>query len=174
VATQNAVAMAVWKGKLYMAWRGPHHRLHLLRGLRLGDDLPQPTQTKSFLIPIINIHTRGPYTASVLVGSQQDQANVIVDTGSSTLAVLPSKYKALARHRSGQDVAGSAGPVWPTWRHGWWYGPVVETRLAIQAVDGPSLVVHQDTTSIGIAVGNAASPQHIFQTRTAFMGLAYK
>jgi hypothetical protein len=173
VATQNAVAMAVWKGKLYMAWRG--HTTDSLYYEVFGsvNDLPQPTHKKSFLIPIINIYTTGQYTASVLVGSQQDQANVIVDTGSSTLAVLPSKYKAshdtdLSKTSLAQrDQYGAHGAT------GWWYGPVVETRLAVPAVDGPSLVVNQNTTSIGIAVGNAASPRPIFRNADGIMGLAY-
>ena len=173
VATQNAIAMAVWESKLYMAWRGHTSDSIYYEVFGSVGDLPQPTHTKSFLIPIINIHTRGQYTASVLVGSQQDQANVIVDTGSSTLAVLPSKYK--ASHDTGLAKTSLAQRVQygPNGATGWWYGPVVETRLTIQAVDGPSLVVHQDTTSIGIAVGNAASPLPVFQNADGIMGLAY-
>jgi hypothetical protein len=170
--TRNGPALAVWKNKLYIAWRGFTDDAIYYEVFGSLGDLPKPSNSKSFLIPIINTHVHGIYTASILVGSQQDQANVIVDTGSSTLAVLPSKYRAshdtaLVKTSLAQRVQyGTSGQT------GWWYGPVVETKLTIQAVDGPSLKVHQDTTSIGIAVGASSSPA-IFVNADGIMGLAY-
>ncbi len=172
VLTRNSPALAVWKNKLYVAWRGFSDDSIYYEVFGSLGDLPKPSNSKSFLIPIINTYVHGIYTASVLVGSQQDQANVIVDTGSSTLAVLPSKYHAshdtgLVKTSLAQRVQYGAGG-----QTGWWYGPVVETELTIQAVDGPSLKVHQDTTSVGIAVGASSSPA-IFVSADGIMGLAY-
>jgi hypothetical protein len=47
-------------------------------------------------IPITNVCDGSDYSAQILVGSQQVAANVILDTGSSTLAVTPSLYNAAA------------------------------------------------------------------------------
>ena len=44
-------------------------------------------------IPINNVKGGGDYTGEIRVGSQGDVANVILDTGSSTLAVVPRVYK---------------------------------------------------------------------------------
>jgi hypothetical protein len=170
--TRNGPALAVWENKLYVAWRGFTDDAIYYEVFGSLGDLPKPSNSKSFLIPIINTHVHGIYTASILVGSQQDQANVIVDTGSSTLAVLPSKYRAshdtaLVKTSLAQRAQyGTGGQT------GWWYGPVVETKLTIQAADGPSLKIHQDTTSIGIAVGASGSPA-IFANADGIMGLAY-
>ena len=44
-------------------------------------------------IPINNVKGGGDYTGEISVGSQGAIANVILDTGSSTLAVVPRVYK---------------------------------------------------------------------------------
>ena len=44
-------------------------------------------------IPINNVKGGGDYTGEIRVGSQGAVANVILDTGSSTLAVIPRVYK---------------------------------------------------------------------------------
>ena len=43
-------------------------------------------------IPITNIYTEGDYTAQIFVGSQGRSMNVILDTGSSALALDGHKY----------------------------------------------------------------------------------
>ena len=44
-------------------------------------------------IPINNVKGGGDYTGQIKIGSQGVVANVILDTGSSTLAVVPRLYK---------------------------------------------------------------------------------
>ena len=46
-------------------------------------------------VPINNVKGGGDYTGEIRVGSQGTVANVILDTGSSTLAVGPRVYKSL-------------------------------------------------------------------------------
>jgi hypothetical protein len=49
---------------------------------------------KTLRIPITNIFDGNDYSAEVLIGSKKTPANLILDTGSSTLAVVPSVYNA--------------------------------------------------------------------------------
>src|SRR5271165_6662197 len=44
-------------------------------------------------IPITNVYMEGDYTGQILVGPQQKPMNVILDTGSSALALDGKKYK---------------------------------------------------------------------------------
>ncbi|HBK89298.1 MAG: pepsin-like aspartic protease [Cyclobacteriaceae bacterium] len=79
----------------------------------------------SVRIPITNIYDGNDYTVRIRVGSQGRVANVILDTGSSTLAVTPSAYDpTLDAHLKPTPLAqliqyGSGG----------WAGPVVKTSL---------------------------------------------
>jgi hypothetical protein len=43
-------------------------------------------------VPITNVYANGDYTAQIKIGSGQETANVILDTGSSTLAVSSAAY----------------------------------------------------------------------------------
>jgi hypothetical protein len=45
---------------------------------------------KTLRIPITNVCDGSDYSAQIVVGSEQVIANVILDTGSSTLAIDPS------------------------------------------------------------------------------------
>jgi hypothetical protein len=78
-------------------------------------------------IPITNGYGGGDYTAPITVGSQGAVANVILDTGSSTLAVIPRVYDPSADKGAqftplAQDVLyGSGG----------WTGPVITTSLSM-------------------------------------------
>ena len=83
-------------------------------------------------IPITNYYGGGDYTAAIQIGSRQAIANVILDTGSSTLAVKQSTYNpltdaALRPTSLVQDI---------TYGTGGWAGPLVTTKLAMgQAAD---------------------------------------
>src|SRR5208282_4352163 len=48
--------------------------------------------SKTIRIPITNVFMDGDYTGTILLGSKQKPANVILDTGSSTLSVDGKKY----------------------------------------------------------------------------------
>jgi hypothetical protein len=47
---------------------------------------------KILRVPITNIYGDGDYTAQISIGSSAVKANAILDTGSSTLAVVPKAY----------------------------------------------------------------------------------
>ncbi len=71
-------------------------------------------------------YAKGAYTVEVKLGSQQSPANVLLDSGSSTLVVVPQAYdpaydKNLVATTLAQSVAYGIGT---------WAGPVLKTRLA--------------------------------------------
>ena len=57
-------------------------------------------------IPINNVKGGGDYTGEIRIGSQSVTANVILDTGSSTLAVVPRLYQIAAD----KNVTSAAPP----------------------------------------------------------------
>jgi len=63
---------------------------HVRRRFAAGAAPPAVASPQSLRIPITNVYGGGDYTATLLVGSQKKPANVILDTGSSTLAVSAS------------------------------------------------------------------------------------
>jgi hypothetical protein len=78
-------------------------------------------------IPINNVKGGGDYTGEIRVGSQGAIANVILDTGSSTLAVVPRVYK-IAEDK---NVAFTSFAQLVTYGTGGWSGPVLETTLSM-------------------------------------------
>lgn len=78
-------------------------------------------------IPITNVYGGGDYTASITVGSRGAVANVILDTGSSTLAVVPRAYDPSA-DSSAQFTALAQDVIYGT---GGWTGPVITTSLSM-------------------------------------------
>ena len=78
-------------------------------------------------IPINNVKGGGDYTGEIRVGSQGTVANVILDTGSSTLAVIPRVYDIDAD----KNVSFTAYAQAVTYGTGGWSGPVLETTLSM-------------------------------------------
>jgi hypothetical protein len=78
-------------------------------------------------VPITNIYAGGDYTAQISIGSPGATANVILDTGSSTLAVSDSIYA--ARDDTARQATALAQDV--LYGTGGWTGPVVTTTIAI-------------------------------------------
>ena len=78
-------------------------------------------------IPITNVYGGGDYTAPVTIGSQGAVANVILDTGSSTLAVVPGAYDPSA-DSSAQPTALAQDVIYGT---GGWTGPVITTSVSM-------------------------------------------
>jgi hypothetical protein len=71
-------------------------------------------------------HAKGAYTVATAFGSEGDVANLILDTGSSTLAVRPPAYdpardRALRATAWAQEIRYGGGA---------WAGPVLRSRLA--------------------------------------------
>jgi hypothetical protein len=90
---------------------------------------PGPSGAKSLLIPITNIYDGNDYSAQLLIGSKDVPANVILDTGSSTLAVTPKVYNAA----SDKNLKPTTLAQLVTYGTGGWAGPVVNTSLTIGA-----------------------------------------
>jgi len=78
-------------------------------------------------VPINNVKGGGDYTGEIRVGSQGAVANVILDTGSSTLAVIPRVYK-IAEDK---NVSLTSFAQLVTYGTGGWSGPVLQTTLSM-------------------------------------------
>lgn len=111
-------------------------------------------------IPITNVPCGSDYTARIAIGSGHVGADVILDTGSSTLAVAPSAYDGtsdanLQSTTFAQNVAYGVGG---------WAGPVVHTNVGF----APGLSLH----STPIALWSVQDTS-VFKGATGIMGLAY-
>src|SRR5215472_10377692 len=81
--------------------------------------------TKVLRIDITNVLTGNDYSAHLVIGSKGAVANVILDTGSSTLAVEPSVYSG-----AGDTLLKPTTLIQlVTYGTGGWAGPVVDTTL---------------------------------------------
>lgn len=84
-------------------------------------------------IPITNVYGKGDYTAKIKIGSAGAPANVLLDTGSSTLAINSAAYDpgsdhSMATTTYAQDIIYDTGS---------WTGPVVKTDIAVSAGGQP-------------------------------------
>ncbi len=86
-------------------------------------------------VPTTLAHAQGAYTCRVLLGSARQPVHLLLDTGSSALAVLPHAY----------DPAGD-GDLQPTtmaqeviYGAGGWAGPVLRSCLRFDNADGIAL-----------------------------------
>jgi len=114
-------------------------------------------------IPITNIYMGGDYTGVINVGTQGKAANVILDTGSSTLALDGKSYdpdsdKDAQKTRIAQEV---------TYGSGSWVGAVVLTDVA--AGSGAQAVALK---KVNTAVAYLES-RNMFGKSDGILGLAY-
>jgi hypothetical protein len=121
---------------------------------------PPGVTQQALSVPITNVYGGGDYTASILVGTKGQGANVILDTGSSTLAVTTKAY----------NPASDSTPPKPTtlaqvilYGTGGWAGPVLGTPVSLGSV---ALAGAQ----IALAVDQEANN---FGTADGILGLAY-
>jgi hypothetical protein len=120
---------------------------------------------RTLRIPITNVHSGSDYSARILVGSQQVAANVILDTGSSTLAVVPSIYKA----SEDTDMGPSSLAQRVKYGTGEWLGPVVKTSLVLGNPEGDAASLKR--APIAITVSQSKGD---FAGVDGIMGLAYQ
>ena len=111
-------------------------------------------------VPISNVYGGGDYTAPIAIGSNGTTANVILDTGSSTLAVIPTVYDVTGDSHAtttplAQDVIYGTGG---------WAGPVVTTKVLL-GTEGASL-----TTYIAVTADDEPGG---FGQADGILGLAY-
>jgi len=114
---------------------------------------------KAVRIPITNIYLGGDYTGVVNVGSQRKAANVILDTGSSTLAFdgnfyNPSRDQTASLTDIAQEIAYGSGS---------WIGAVVRSDIGIGGADLPQ---------VNVAVTYLES-KNMFGKANGIFGLAY-
>jgi hypothetical protein len=110
-------------------------------------------------IPITNLYGGGDYTGQILIGSARTPANVILDTGSSTLAVKQTVYSG-----AGDTSLVATGYVQDiTYGTGGWAGPVINTSLAF----GPTTL-----QSGSVALADEEQPNN-FGAADGIFGLAY-
>jgi hypothetical protein len=114
---------------------------------------------KPLPLPLTNVLADGGYSARVRLGSQGASANLIIDTGSSTLVVHENRY------RPGDDSSLTATALAQEvcYGVGGWLGPVVHTRFEVLDVrlDAmPLALVHAET-------------EHSFLDCDGIWGMAY-
>ena len=145
--------------------RGPRGdaEAHRLRGLARVKAAVGAGPSKIVRMNITNVLSGNDYSAQLTIGSKGAVANVLLDTGSSTLAVDPSVYDG-----SG-DTHLKAGTLMQlvTYGTGGWAGPVVNTSLGFGAGAGPIVM-----PSCPIAITSVQQKGN-FQGVTGIMGLAY-
>jgi len=120
---------------------------------------------KSARIPITNIYMGGDYTGQLLVGPDKQPMNVILDTGSSALAIDGSKYKPTF---TGGEKSTNLAQTDSYGDGSSWTGAVLNTPVTIG--DGDSQVVLPDAN---VAVAYQASQDMFGQDTDGILGLAY-
>jgi aspartyl protease len=118
--------------------------------------------TKVLRLDITNLLSGNDYSAQIAIGSKGTLANVILDTGSSTLAVEPSAYAGTGD----QLLKPSTLVQMVTYGTGGWGGPVVNTTVTIGGAGGQAL------PGCPIAITSVQEKGN-FQGVTGIMGLAY-
>ncbi|MCL1146788.1 pepsin-like aspartyl protease [Shewanella marinintestina] len=96
----------------------------------MSDNTPLITP-RTLKVPITNVYAMGGYCAQLRFGANKTPANLIIDTGSSTLVVSDSDYDdeqdtSLVATSFAQEVLYGAGG---------WDGPVVHTRVGLREED---------------------------------------
>ena len=113
-------------------------------------------------IPINNVKGGGDYTGEIRVGSQGAVANVILDTGSSTLAVIPRVYKVA----EDKNVTLTSFAQLVTYGTGGWSGPVLQTTLSMGSGG------NQASVDTYIAIADEQLP-HNLGPADGILGLAF-
>ena len=85
------------------------------------------TTAKVIRVPITNYYDGNDFSAQIFIGSKNVAANVLLDTGSSTLAVTPKVYNA-AKDSQMKPTALLQQIQYGT---GGWAGPVVNTSVSM-------------------------------------------
>jgi hypothetical protein len=115
-------------------------------------------------IPITNIYMDGDYTGQLLVGPSQQPMNVILDTGSSALALDGHKYHPeigsvdKATNFAQTDSYGDGSS---------WTGAVLTTRISVGS--GASQVTVSDA-NVSVAYDESSD---MFRSADGILGLAY-
>ncbi|MGX5173779.1 pepsin-like aspartic protease [Aliikangiella sp. IMCC44653] len=119
--------------------------------------------SKSLRMPMTNVYARGGFSVTVSFGSEKDTAELVLDTGSSTLVVSKAAYES---HLDAELVATSFVQC-IRYGIGGWYGPVVKTGVDMFAANDKMLL---DNVNVAIAV---EMTQGTFAEADGILGLAF-
>ncbi len=112
---------------------------------------------------VIDNSNTGDYTARIFVGSENTPCDVILDTGSSTLALDEKAYNP----NSDQNAQGTGLYQFAEYGSGSWSGIVVNTDV--------SLSDSQDSSSLkGVSLASAFKNKNMFSGCDGILGLAYR
>ncbi len=114
-------------------------------------------------IPITNIHTGSDYTGVIRIGPARQAMNLILDTGSSAMAIDAAKYTPDFAHDRSTNLAQASGYQ----DDNSWTGAVIKTQVAFG--EGDSEIVLKDA-EVAVAYQNGGS---MFQLADGILGLAY-
>lgn len=108
-------------------------------------------------------YAKGAYTVEIKIGSKQSSANVLLDTGSSTLVVLPRVYDpshdlALKATTLAQSIAYGIGT---------WAGPVLKTTIAFGEKRHARILPDAEIALVETSAQN-------FRDADGLLGLAYR
>lgn len=125
----------------------------------MSDAVPRPARVQ---LPISLAYAKGAYTVTVALGRDARPARLALDTGSSTLVVLPHAYDPVrdAAHAAtawAQEVRYGAGA---------WAGPVVLTQVHFEGARG---WVTLDAAQLALVTANATD----LRDADGLLGLAY-
>jgi Eukaryotic aspartyl protease len=117
----------------------------------------------SVRIPISNVFGGGDYTAQLLIGSEKTPVNLILDTGSSTIAVQTTNYNpikdtALKATEYAQEILYGTGG---------WIGPMITSEVAM-GIAGSEIALQ----SAYVAIADDQLPNN-FGEADGILGLAY-
>ncbi|MEZ9139576.1 MULTISPECIES: pepsin-like aspartyl protease [unclassified Shewanella] len=88
---------------------------------------PEAIKPRTVKLPLVNVYAKGGYCVQMHLGSEGRPANLIVDTGSSTLVVKKQVY------RPHDDQLLQSGPFAQQviYGAGGWDGPLVHTKVSV-------------------------------------------
>src|SRR5215469_1439053 len=136
---------------------------HRQRGLARLKTATGGGPTKILRLDMTNVLSGNDYSAQLSIGAKGAVTNVILDTGSSTLAVEPAVYSG----SGDKDLKPTTLMQLVTYGTGGWAGPVVNTTLTLGAGAGQVVL-----PNCPIAITSVQEKGN-FQGVTGIMGLAY-
>ncbi len=117
------------------------------------------TLVNGTLLPLNNLLADGVYTAPFKLGSEECEVNLIIDSGSSTMAVLHRRYQP----EQDMSLKPTALAQEICYGQGGWLGSVIHTQVQaaqLKLTDTPLALVHKET-------------RHTFLEADGIWGLAY-
>jgi len=115
-------------------------------------------------VPITNIYMGGDYTGRILVGPKQQPMNVILDTGSSALALDGKKYQP---DLTGGDKSTELAQTDSYGDGSSWTGAVINTQVAMGSGAAAIILPNSNAAIAYTASGN------MFGSTDGILGLAY-